>query len=181
MSYIEISDPVIYTPSLVSVPERWAKSSFKDLNFIGRDSLKKFVENYLVSFESNGCDSLLFYPNDFGYQLLISLYKEVASRITIDSYRFINWTEYAGSLKGMRKDADKFVQTDLFDVNFVFIIDLADSNGDLEYFVKILMQCYINGTKLIAATRLSEDYILDKLPQEVIGIYEKKIGGVKIS
>ncbi len=182
MNLIQFDDPSEYTPNLLVVPEQWSKESFDNLDFSGREKLKKLLVGFLKNFDYEGCDSLFLHSSDFSYRLLISIYREIGSRITVDFYKFLNWPEYVAHLKGLGFRSDQQFMDDLFSIRFYFIFDLVlSTKEEISYFVKALDYCYIHKINMFICTRTDGAKMVDYIPETMIRIYHDKIVRIGIN
>jgi hypothetical protein len=181
MNIIEFNEDERYVPNLIDVPEAWQNKSFKSLDFTGKEKLKNVLLDYLEEFNLDGCDSIVTYPSDFAYSVIISIYIEVSKRISADGYVFINWNDFVAKIQSFGWAADERFAEALFAKKFVFICDLSITDKyKQEQFIKILDYCYLNKAKLLVATRLNGLKLKEVIPEEYKGMYETKFIAVEI-
>jgi hypothetical protein len=170
-----------FTPNMLLVPAQWDKNSFDTVDFTGKEKLKDFLELYLSRFDYDGADSLILRSTDFAYQLFVALYKEIGSRISADSYRFYNWSEYVAGLSAKGYKAESDMLEDLFDTSFVFMFDVTFSQKQsFDYFSKIVQYVYINGIRMFICTRVNTADVIEQFDKETQRLLKSKFVEIEI-
>jgi hypothetical protein len=174
MNRIEFIEEKAFVPYVACIPGTWAGHSFENLDFEGKEKLKEFIQHYFEHLEYKGRDSLLLNNGNFAFKLFVSIYKEIASYIPVDTYKFIDWAEYSAKVKGMGYKGSSKVIEDLYGVNFVFIFDLfLNSEDTVRLFQDILAFTDTRKIKLFGVTRMSFQEVKTALNNTIL--YDAKI------
>jgi hypothetical protein len=181
MDVLEFNEVVRYTPNLAHVPEAWQDQSFKSLDFTGKEKLKALLLRYLEEFDLEGCDSLVAFPSDFAYSIIVSIYIEVSKRVSVDHYMFVHWNEFMARIQGFGYAGEENLMNALFAKKYIFLFDLTMAdNYRKERFVRIMDYCYLNKVRLLIATRLAGNQLGEIIPEEYRGMYESKVAALEI-
>ena len=153
MDCIAFSTPERFTPNLASIPSEYEFARFSDIDLSGRQKLKSFLVDYLKSFsyavDGITFDSLVLGPGELAFKLLVALYREIGSRVTLDHYRFIHWSPYISELRSLGYQAGTHLYTSMEDVKFVFIFDLNFLHKEsITHFCELLDICHTGKIKM---------------------------------
>lgn len=183
MNKIEFEEHKEFIPYSGCIPGKWDKFSFDNLDFTGKEKVKEFIISYLENFSISNRDSLMLYPSDWAYKILVALYKEIGSHIPVDAYKFIDWPDYAAKIKGLGYKGEKQVFEDMFGTNFIFIFDLTLSTEDhIKLFTALVDYAYIHGVKTFITSRLTNNEIQILLGNSpLLPIFKKKFAQVRIT
>lgn len=181
MVRLTFTEPEQYTPDMSTVPEAWKGARLEEIDFTDAPKRYAMLEWYFEEFKVADADSLAFFGTTRAYTLMVGLYRELAARMTVDKYGFMQWQEFLLKTDGPYQQSIKKMFKWLEDKRFCFIFDVAmASDKAREYFTTLLKQCYINRIRLYVCT--SEDYhtFRGKLQPEARDLFDSKIFSVKI-
>lgn len=183
MDLITFQEEKCFTPYTGCLPGDWMHWSFANLDFTDREKLKTFVLRFFEAFDINGCDSLFLHPSDYSFKVFIAIYKEIASYIPADTYKFIDWLDYYARIRSMGYRGDRQVIEDLFGVNFIFIFGLVLPTADaVNMFSQICDYAYNRGIKMVICSRVgTNEEIIKSLNSHSAKILLTKIIWVKIA
>jgi hypothetical protein len=158
---LEFSDAAKYAPNMSAVPDKYLGVSFDTLELEAK--AVGFLSDYLREFSYEGKQGLLLYPGEMACKTLVAVYREVASRVTAESARFLDWVSYAAGLRALGWRAEDRMLEDLFEARFVFIMGLGVRTEDAGLLWALFDHCTSSNVRLLVSTR--EAKILEKLPE----------------
>lgn len=174
---LEFSDAVKYAPNMSAVPEKYLGVSFDTLEL--EEKAVAFLSGYLKDFSYGGKDGLLLYPGEMACKTLVAVYREVASRVTAESARFLDWVSYAAGMRALGWRAEDRMLEDLFEARFIFVMGLGVRNEDTGLLWALLDHCSSGNIRLLVSTRDAK--ILERLPEGFGDALALKVTAVRMA
>jgi hypothetical protein len=159
MNTINFEDPINYSPNISAIPLEWSKASFETLDFGDNDKLKNFIIEYFSTMSFMGKDSLLFCASMKSFDVVVSIYKEIASRVTADAYKIFTWSEFFLNNRGWNKSG----LLDLSRYKYIFILGLTIQDKEQFQLFESLMSLALTNQQLLFISSILNKAELDSV------------------
>jgi hypothetical protein len=165
----------LYKPYTADIPRGWEDVVLYQVDFTGNEKGYDLLVDYLRAFRMESCDSLILYPGDTSYKLFIGLYKEIASRMPAEQYRFLNWFDFIAQVKGAGYHGDQVIVDTMCDSDFLFVFDVVvDSKDAVALLSKLVEYTFNNRIITFVCTRMDAQRFEDHLTADASSFSAKK-------